>query len=231
MEGTIGTVQRVEDIEVDLSLDRVFDTPPFPTWTSSKYSQDRLTEPVRRLAPAVQQAVDPRAMYCIFPTEGTALNDYDPPEPVLEASHVCTLVVTVGNCQASRPGSEPVFDEMIRDALENAALTIAKEQVARDIRQQANEAGWNTTRLFSPGSGNVDWAVENSAFVFETLPASEIGVSVSEDGLIRPNKSVSSVIGMGPDIEQAPALFTCEGCPRIPDCPYARSAGVGVAES
>ncbi len=231
MEGIIGTVQRVDDIEVDLSIDRVFETPPFPTWTSSKYSRDRLEEPVRRLAREVQQAIDPRAMYGIFSTEETTIRDYDPPAPVLEASHVCTLVVTVGNCQASRPGSEPVFDEMVRDALENAALTITKERVATDIREQANEAGWNTTRLFSPGSGNVDWAVENSAFVFETLPASEIGVSISENGLIRPNKSVSSVIGLGPEIEQAPALFTCEGCPRIPDCPYARSAGLGAAES
>lgn len=231
MVGAIGTVRTIEDIQVDLSLDRVFETPPFPTWTSATYSRARLEEPVRRLAPAVQRAVDPRAMYGIFPIEETDIRDYDPPAPVLEASHVCTLVVTVGNCQASRPGSEPVFDEMVRDALENAALTIAKERVATDIREQANEDGWNTTRLFSPGSGNVDWAVEHSAFVFETLPASEIGVSISEAGLIRPNKSVSSVIGLGPEIEQAPALFTCEGCPRIPDCPYARSAGTGAADS
>lgn len=224
MQESIGEVHVLENLELDLSLDRILDTPPFPTWRESKYSRERLEEPVERLRTEVRQAVDPRGMYRIRPTDQTDIRAYDPPNPVTEAAYVCSLLVTVGDCGSARPESEPLFDEMVRDAIENAVLTITKETIAIHIRDRAtDEEGWNTTRLFSPGSGNVDWSVENSRFVFETLPAEEISVSLADNGLIRPNKSVSGVLGVGPDIEHAPELFTCEGCPRIPDCPYAKT--------
>jgi len=231
MAVAIGSVVRLEDIDIDFSLDRIFETPPFPTWTESRYSRERLEAPVERLAPEVEAVIAPRAMYRVLPTHDTDLRSHAPPEPLLEAPFVATLVATVGDMTVTHPEAEPVFDEMIRDALENAALTMAKEAVALEIRDAANEEGWKTTRLFSPGSGNVDWPVEHSTFVFGTLPAEDIGVSVTPDGLLKPNKSICSVIGLGERIDQAPDLFTCAGCPKIPDCPYARFATDTGAES
>lgn len=217
----VGPVTTVRDVEVELPIDRVFETPPFTQWAESRYSRDRLEDAVRRIRPEVVSAIEPRAMYRVLPTEETDLSRFDPPEPLLEAGYVGTMVVTVGQSESPESDSKHLFDAMIRDALENVALTVVKERLATDIRREANEAGWNTTRLFSPGSGNVDWPVENTAFVFETLPAADIGVEITDHGLLVPNKSISTVVGMGPTIAQAPDLFTCVGCPRIPDCPYA----------
>ena len=46
MAVAIGSVVRLEDIDIDFSLDRIFETPPFPTWTESRYSRERLEPPV-----------------------------------------------------------------------------------------------------------------------------------------------------------------------------------------
>jgi hypothetical protein len=77
----------------------------------------------------------------------------------------------------------------------------------------------------------VDWAVGNSKYIFETLPAEEIDVQLTRSGLIEPTKSISSVIGMGPNVQQAPNLFSCAGCPRLQDCPYAVEGDATAAES
>ena len=220
----------VRDVEIDFSTERILEEPPFPEWTDTRVTRDRLTDLIETLRPKVDRSVDPRAMYLVTETEGSGIEAHDPPDPLIETSFLCCLLVTVGDTQyEDSPGS--TVEEMVRDAMENVALRFAKRAVALDIRDQAHETGWNTTRLFSPGSGNVDWDVTHSGFVFEHLPGSEIDVTLGESGLLQPPKSISSVIGLGPEVRQAPDMFTCAGCPRIPDCDYARTVGLAGSES
>lgn len=218
------------DIHIDLSVERILDRPPLTAWTGSRFSRDELAEAVERLRPKVRQEMDPRAAYTILPTAESGITAYSPPEPLADASLVCTLLVTVGEFDRETP-ADPTFDELVRDAVENVALQFAKEAVGDRILDQANERGWNTTRLFSPGSGNVDWAIGNSAFVFDTLPADDIGMTRSDTGFIQPPKSISTMIGIGPDVVQAPDIYTCVGCPRLSECDYARTPPGAIADS
>lgn len=217
-----GEVHVVEDVGIDFSTERILAAPPFPEWSDTQVSRDRLHDLIESLRPQVKAEVDPRAMYTVTETEESGIQSHDPPQPLLDVSFLCCLLVTVGEVQPEEPPNSTV-EEMVRDAMENVALRFVKRAVALDIRDRAHERGWHTTRLFSPGSGNVDWDVTHSAFVFGHLPGSEINVTLTESGLLQPAKSISSVIGLGPNLEQAPDLFTCEGCPRIPDCDYAVS--------
>lgn len=218
------------DIHLDLSVEHILDRPPFTAWVGSRFSRDRLAEAVERLSTDVRREMDPRAAYTVLPTSGSGIVAYSPPDPLGEASLVCTLLVTVGEFDREAP-TDPTFDELVRDAIENVALQLAKEEVGNRIRDQANERGWNTTRLFSPGSGNVDWAIENAAFVFDALPADDIGMTRTDSGFIQPPKSISTVIGMGPEVAQAPDMYTCVGCPRISECDYARTRSGAIADS
>jgi len=215
-----GELTVIEGVDIDLSTDRFLSTPPFTDWIESQMSRERLTEIIESLRGQVASQIAPRAMYRVTQTEDSGIQEYNPPDPLLESSHMCCLLVTVGETEYG-DASFSMAEKMVRDAMENATVGFLKQEIALRIRDDAHETGWNTTRLFSPGSGNVDWDITNSAFIFEILPGSEIGMSLSDSGLILPPKSGSSVIGLGPDIEQAENLFSCEGCPRIQECDYA----------
>lgn len=225
-----GESQIRRDVHVDLSVERVLDRPPFSAWIGSRFSRKRLVEAVERLGTDVRREMDPRAAYTVLQGSESGISTYSPPGPIQEASFVCTLLVTVGEFDRETT-TDPTFDELVRDGVENVALQLAKETIGNRIREQASEQGWNTTRLYSPGSGNVDWAFENAAFVFDTLPADDIGMSRSDSGFIQPQKSVSTVIGMGPEVAQAPDMYTCVGCPRISECDYARVRSGAIADS
>lgn len=220
MELRPGTCQVIDDLEIDFSTERILGATPFSEWTGTRLSGKRLEALIEQLRPSVRRAVDARAAYAVMQTADSGLRNHDPPVPLCDTSFLCCLLVTVGRFSED-DGTDSMVEEMVRDALENVALRFVKRTVALKIRDRAQEQGWNTTRLFSPGSGSVEWDVTHSSFVFEHVEAAKIDVSLGTGGIIQPPKSISSVIGLGPDVEQAPNLFTCEGCSRIPDCDYA----------
>lgn len=226
---SVGDVRQLEEIEFDLDTETILESPPFPKWSQSRYSRDKLRETVRRLRPAVLDALDPRGMYRIVPIEESGIQSFEPPEPVLEAEYVCSLIVTAGELPAGDDGGAYLFEELVRDAIENVALGHITESVGEEILDLAADHDWGTTRLFAPGSGSVNWPIENRRFVFENLPASDIDVRLRENDLVEPNKTITGVLGMGPNVTQAPDLRSCIGCPRIGDCPYADTSDVVAA--
>ena len=214
-------VSILRDVTFDFSLDRILDMPPFPRWRQSQYSKTKLENTARRLRSEVRDELDPRALYRILPVDDSGVQQYSPPDPIREADYVCCVLITAGEFQSSIEGSKQLFDDLVRDAIENVALQLLTEEVGTRIREAAHEQGWATTRLFAPGSGSVNWPIENRAYIFEVLPAEAIGVKLTENGLVEPSKTISCVLGMGPSVEQAPSLVSCDGCPRIAECPYA----------
>ena len=75
-------------------------------------------------------------------------------------------------------------------------------------------------KIFNPAIGRLtNGVIENQEFIFKNLDASKIGVVLNQSFVMIPKKSVSFVMGMGHDIEQAKDLFSCAGCKRL-DCPY-----------
>lgn len=224
----VGEVRRLEAIEFDLPLERILETPPFPKWSESRHSRDKLRDITRRLRTEVLDSLDPRGMYSIVPVEDSGIREYRPPEPVLDAAYVCSLVVTAGELSAAEDDGTRLFEGLVRDAIENVALGHITEAVAEEILDVAEDHGWGTTRMFAPGSGSVNWSIENRRFLFESLPAADIGVRLRENGLVEPNKTITAVLGMGPNVTQAPDLRSCVGCPRLQECPYADTEDIAT---
>lgn len=221
MELSIEEVSIVRDVEIDFSLEDILGAPPLSRWRRSRNSKEQLEESVERIRPEVERELNPRAMYGVLPTEASGIRAYSPPEPVANAAFVGSIIVTPGGLQYGTDHPDGLFDDFVRDAIENVAVQRLSAAVGERFRDEANERGYNTTRMFAPGSGVGDWPLENRKYVFDSLPCEEIGVRLSDTGRVRPNKTVSCVIGLGPDIEQAPGLVSCEGCPKLEDCPYA----------
>jgi len=80
------------------------------------------------------------------------------------------------------------------------------------ICQEAKEQNFQTTKYFSPGSG--DWNINQQKNIFQIIPADKIGVKLTESYMMVPQKSLSWVIGAGKDIimpykEESHSCKTC----------------------
>jgi len=108
---------------------------------------------------------------------------------------------------------------MILDALGSATVSDLSERVAYRVFDWAEENKLNASRAFEPGSGANRWSLENQHFMFANVQANQIGVSLTPHLLMRPLKTLSFLMGIGTEIEQASAPFSCQGCQRT-DCQY-----------
>lgn len=81
------------------------------------------------------------------------------------------------------------------------------------IEQHVTSAGLRITNPYSPGY--CGWDVSEQHALFSLLPENFCGVQLGESGLMLPIKSVSAVIGIGPDVERRD--YGCALC-RKADC-------------
>jgi len=80
------------------------------------------------------------------------------------------------------------------------------------------DPSWKTTRRFSPGYA--DFILENQAAMFELLKPECIGLRLTSSSLMVPLKSITALIGIGPDVKSEG--YPCDICYRcnITECKY-----------
>lgn len=80
--------------------------------------------------------------------------------------------------------------------------------VVADLKKNAESKGWKTTPLFSPGT--CGWDVSDQHQFFKLFPDKFLGITLSESALMHPIKSVSGLVGFGPDVNDTTDL--CKVC-------------------
>ena len=103
-----------------------------------------------------------------------------------------------------------LVDTVATVAVENAADTL-HDHLGRKMREQ----GLRVTNRYSPGY--CGWSVSEQHALFSFFQADFCGITLSESALMKPIKSVSGMIGIGPTVTYAP--YDCERC-TISDCAY-----------
>ena len=115
---------------------------------------------------------------------------------VRDCSHLYLFVVTAGILFSERTSellkNDEVSSALIADAAGSAAAESCAEAADNFIRSL--EPGKGLTKRYSPGYG--DWDVADNRNFLAYLNADEIGITVNEGGLMRPEKSVSAAIGV-----------------------------------
>ena len=89
------------------------------------------------------------------------------------------------------------------------------EVVAGRIAAVAESGGWRWTNRYSPGY--CLWDTGDQRTLFELLPPRPAGVTLNEHALMSPLKSVSGIIGLGPEVEYRP--YPCDRC-GVEDCTH-----------
>jgi len=106
---------------------------------------------------------------------------------------------------------------MLRAYIVDAIASETVEQVAgwleNKIADHAQERAWKITNRYSPGY--CGWSVEEQHKFFSLLPDGFCGISLTPSALMIPIKSVSGVIGLGPEVNRG--AYQCSICD-LKDC-------------
>jgi hypothetical protein len=131
------------------------------------------------------------------------------------ASVVCTIGMELETEIEHLMNSDPMY-AMALDGLGNAAVEKFAQQVCARIGEQAQVEGLTTSAPLSPGEP--DWPVEvGQPQVFALLDPSRIGITLTSGGMMVPKKSISFVVGIGPEMTQ---IDMCELCSLRERCHY-----------
>jgi hypothetical protein len=111
--------------------------------------------------------------------------------------------------------TDPVL-ALALDGLGNAAVENIAQQICERIGEQAQVKGLTTSAPLSPGEP--EWPVEvGQPQIFALLDPSQAGITLTSGGMMVPKKSISFVVGIGPEIVQTDL---CELCSLRERCRY-----------
>lgn len=110
-----------------------------------------------------------------------------------------------------------VFDGYLYDIIGLAALDALAAAVGSVAENYAAERGWGVGPLLSPGSVQ-GWDMGDQAILCSLLPLQMIDVKIQDNGVLAPFKSISFIIGTGPDYRAARVAHTCDVCSKRDDC-------------
>lgn len=206
------------DIELNLDKEEILRSPPFSKWAGGRTTGEKIEGLMDKWIGELESRLSPRATINIVKRNEVEIEKYSPPDPLLESDFLVFGVVTIGE-GIERAEIESDLEKLIIDGLENVALSQATEGVVENAIGEFVDGNLNTTRLIAPGSGRIDWDIENQELIEENLDPAEIGVQFDSNFSLRPPKTLSFLIGLGENIEQARDFYSCGGCERT-NCPY-----------
>jgi hypothetical protein len=189
----------------------------------------------RRIARRLDQALQdcggklrPRAMYAVYAVErltprrltlAAGVSFTGPVGEFLNGSRRVALFLTTAGAEivelaerATR--SRDTLSGLVYDAIGSQVADALVECVAADLRARL-DAGEALTLPFSPGYCGIPLAQQRT--VFRLLEARCIGVELLPTLIMRPVKSVSGLIGIGPRERIQAAGNPCDRCAMI-DC-------------
>lgn len=140
---------------------------------------------------------------------------------LLKQSLKCVLfAATLGSGVERRIGYYKSYD-LTRSLVLDACATALIESVCDDIEREVRDIGeqeyeLNITSRYSPGYGDLSLSIQPK--LLNVLEAHRIGLTVTEDLIMIPRKSVTAVIGL--QKEKGSITGTCEKCKNSGDCPY-----------
>lgn len=140
------------------------------------------------------------------------------------AREVALAVKTIGPLleeEVRRLEGEDPLRAYILDVAGVMALDRVSDWFRSTVEDLARSRGWKVSPSLLPGSLK-GWSVEGQREICRFLDLEGIGVSLNGFSVLRPHKSDSVAIGMGPDYTEEMARALCSECDRRETCPWRR---------
>jgi hypothetical protein len=143
---------------------------------------------------------------------------------LLEHCHqVAIFLVTIGKylgettSQLAKDGL--ILQATVLDAIGSDAVERLADFAQDRIKEIAEAQGLVTSRRFSPGY--CDWNIGQQRMLFYALTGNTLGIRLTGECLMLPQKSISGIIGIGPSIDNVENYNPCKTCTKQ-DCPGRR---------
>jgi hypothetical protein len=193
-------------------------------------ARPRLVTVAESVLDEARSLLDPIAMYTILPVRDlyhqTVVLDggatFEGPlvaRALAGAAEAALAVCTIGSALEELVGKLFATDSVRAIALDGAGTAAVGEvtrQVVARICDEALARGLGTGIRANPGQEG--WPIEQQRVFFDLVPAGEIGVRLTESCLMLPRKSVSVIVGLGP--EMRPDAVTCDFCSKRERCQW-----------
>ena len=125
------------------------------------------------------------------------------------AFFVCTAGMDFEDYQRELMRKGDMVSVFIADALGSVIAEKAADRMEESLQMNIDKLGWKHTNRFSPGY--CSWHVSQQQLLFPLFGTPEpCGVHLSDSSLMTPIKSVSGVIGVGPNVRHLD--YTCGLC-------------------
>ena len=122
---------------------------------------------------------------------------------------VCTAGMDFEDYQRELMRKGDMVRVFIADALGSVIAEKAADRMEESLQMNIDKLGWKHTNRFSPGY--CSWHVSQQQLLFPLFGTPEpCGVHLSDSSLMTPIKSVSGVIGVGPNVRHLD--YTCGLC-------------------
>jgi len=142
-------------------------------------------------------------------------------EHLCYAEEIIVTICTIGPNLEERVRNVMKYDMVYALALDgvgSVATELLTENVCKYFEAEASKKGWKTTIPLNPGM--IGWPVEESQRqIFSLLDGSQIGVYLTESNIMIPIKSISFILGLGPEIGQNDKAI-CDYCSMRMICKY-----------
>jgi len=139
-----------------------------------------------------------------------------------EARELAVVVCTIGLCLEKQVAEYFNNDEALRgfllDGIGSAAVDSLGFKVCSLIGSEASLHGYQASSPLSPGGPR--FPLSEQWQLSKLAPADQIGVSLTSSGVMVPRKSLSMVIGMGPDMKTWTKAESCARCNLRNTCHY-----------
>ncbi|MGH7312420.1 MAG: vitamin B12 dependent-methionine synthase activation domain-containing protein [Candidatus Rokuibacteriota bacterium] len=137
--------------------------------------------------------------------------------------HLAAAVVTIGEALERRVAQLWDARELplaaMLDSVGSGAVESLAEYVNDLLCQEGIARGWNVSNRISPGYGA--WDVADQPRLFRLCPGAPIGVHLNEACFMTPEKSISLLVGAGPQARVDHYFSQCARC-WMADCAYRR---------
>lgn len=136
------------------------------------------------------------------------------------AKEVVAILATIGyelEDHVSELSATDLLYALALDGVGSAATEALSNGVCATLEREARAQGMETTIPLSPGMEG--WSVElGQPQIFSLFEEDKISIALRPSGLMLPRKSLSMVLGVGPDVAQSGS--TCDYCSMRETCRY-----------
>ena len=119
-------------------------------------------------------------------------------------------------CRHLNQEGEAVYSYVL-DVMGSVVAGKAIDKLADDLEKESAAQGYRISESYSPGY--CDWSVAEQQQLFSFFPLGFLGIRLSDSSLMTPVKSVSGIIGIGPELKREG--YQCRLCDDM-DCMFGK---------